>query len=92
MNEKGIPTFFEVTAVPAQQPILDEFDDIVVGKRRGVLVSLESGNNPAEPLWTKFVPERSLDFDFKIPLYERRIRRAKRKAAKFAAAIAFENY
>ncbi|MBI2007982.1 hypothetical protein HYS85_01975, partial [Candidatus Saccharibacteria bacterium] len=81
-----------VKVVPGEQQILAEFDDVVVGTRRGVTVGVELNGNPGQPIWKKFIAERTVDSDLPIPFYERRIKRAKRKAAKIAAAMAIKNY
>ncbi|HVO86875.1 MAG TPA: hypothetical protein VMT23_04125 [Candidatus Binatia bacterium] len=92
MEYKVGDSTFEIVVVPASQPILAEFSDVVVRRRKGVSVALELPDSPGEPLWMKFVPERTVNDDIRISFYERRIRRAKKKAAKFAAAVAFNNY
>jgi hypothetical protein len=83
-------TFFEIVSVPTVQAIYAEFENVVVRHRKGDLVTIESPAHPDDPLWKKFIPERSLNDDFKIPFYERRNKRAQKKAAKFAAALAYK--
>lgn len=84
--------WLEVVAIPNRQPILAEDEDVIVRYRNGTVVALMDPSQPDTPLWQRFVGETSVSFDFKIPFYETRIKRAKKKAAKYAGALAFKNF
>jgi hypothetical protein len=89
----GISSDFDIVVVPRNQEIVDEFDkNTVVGSRSGMNILLLSIHDPENPLWSRFVAERDSSFDLPIPFYERRIRRAKKKAARMAGILATNSY